>query len=164
MEHPTEVRRQQAQVWFDAWLAIKSEPSRSDAIIDEDREVLVVSTLLELRAEEIVLALNDDPVACVYCKSSMIVDHEHNKAGWVGDARVLRAGVRRARSKELTIEGADVVTLLRTGVADELAERRDQRIERWRSQEPGMDATEGLRQIIPFRADLATGKVDSFAQ
>jgi hypothetical protein len=129
-----EDRYKQALAWCKAWQQVKAGAPRSGAMSDTEREELVVTKLTELCAEEIIWALNDDLVGRVFCGIWLIVDYKNCRAGWTGDASVLRKGISRALQAKLNNEESDIVTLIRTSVAQELAERRDERVERLRSQ------------------------------
>jgi hypothetical protein len=137
VEDLAERRHKEARKWFGVWLAGKLGADKTGTMTDEDREELVVSKLLESCGEEIVLALNEDPVSRVFCDLWIIVDFKHSRVNLVDDAGTVRAGVSRAMYRGLRSNGADdIVTLLRSAVADELAERRDERIKRWISRRP----------------------------
>lgn len=141
-----EERHKKALTWWKAWQQVKAGAPRSGAMSDTEREELVVTKLTELCAEEIIWALNDDLVGRVFCGIWLIVDYKHSMAGWTGDASVLRAGVSRALQAKLNNETSDIVALIRTSVAQELAERRDERIERLRSRK--------AKDILPGLLDL----------
>lgn len=91
-----EDRHKQAQQICELWLRLKAGERGSGEFTDDQREGLLVSKLVELCIEEIVLALNDDPVGRVLCGIWLLVDYKHNKAGWIGNAAILRVGVSRA--------------------------------------------------------------------
>jgi hypothetical protein len=101
----------------------------------------VVSALMKCCADEIVIALAADPVGCVFCNLRIInVDYEHGEVGLVGELRVVREGVSRAihawADAWRNTRQADIAALVRIGVANELAERRDERIEGLRGRKP----------------------------
>jgi hypothetical protein len=102
----------------------------------------VVSELIKCCADEIFIALVTDPVGCMFCNLSVMnVGYlECGEVAWVGDLRVLRAGVERAINTwcDALQKGkqADIFTLVRMGVADELRERRGEKIKRLRSRKP----------------------------
>lgn len=115
------------------WLKLKAGERRSGEVTDEEREAAVVERLLELFAEDIFEVLNHDPVSRLFCGIWVVVDHKNRKAGWAGDARVLRAGVVRALHTRLKNPQLDIVSLIRTSIAEELINRRDERIKMLRS-------------------------------
>ena len=123
-------RYKQAQQICELWLRLKAGERRSGQFSDDEREELLISKLVELCTEEIVWILNDDPAGRVLCGIWLIVDYKHSKAGWIGDAGVLRAGVSQALHTKLKDEHADIVSLIKTNIARELAERRDEKV-RW---------------------------------
>jgi hypothetical protein len=125
---------EQARQVYELWLGLRAGDKRTGRHTDEEREVAIVSKLIELCTEEIIWALNDDLVGRVFCGIWLIVDYKNCRAGWTGDASVLREGVSRALQAKLNNEESDIVTLIRTSVAQELAECRDERVERLRSQ------------------------------
>lgn len=141
---PTEARRAQVQAWWKAWQQVKAGAPRSGAMSDEEREERVVSKLVELCTEEIISALNDDLAGRVFCNVWLLVDYKHSKAGWLGDASVLRAGIRRALNGRLGDQEADITTVIRNSVAQELAILRDERIKRLR----GRKTTELLPDLL----------------
>ncbi len=134
MQSATEDRHAQVRQVCKLWLRLKAgADKRTGELTDEEREESVVSKLVELCTEEIVWVLNDDLVGRVFCNVWLIVDYKHSKAGWVGDDRVLRAGINRALHAKLKEKEADIVALIKTSVPEELAERRDERIKSLRS-------------------------------
>lgn len=139
-----EDRSAQVQDWWKAWQQVKAGAPRSGAMSDEERKELVVSKLVELCTEEIVWALNEDLAGRVFCNVWLVVDYKHSKAGWFGDASVLRAGISRALCGKLDDQEADIVTHIRNSVAQELADCRDKRIKKLR----GRKATEILPDLL----------------
>ena len=137
-------RRAQIQACWELWQRLKGGAPRTGATSDEEREDGVVSKLIELCNEEIVCALADDPVGRVFCKVWLVVDYKRGKARWVDNARVIRAGISRALYEKLENQEADIVTLIRNSVAQELADRRDEGIKKLR----GRKATEILPDLL----------------
>ena len=127
-----EDRHRKARDCCELWQRLQEGETRPGDMSDEERKERVVSKLVGLCAEEIVCALHRDPVGRVFCDVTLLVDPEHSKVGWFGDASILRAGVSRALDASLNDQKADIVTLIRNKVAQELADRRDERIERLR--------------------------------
>jgi len=113
---------------------------------DEEREERIISELVKLCAPEIFGALAADLVGRVFCNLYILVDYKHKKACWVGGARVVRAGVGRAIGSCLNNSGTDIATLVRTSVAEELAERRDEKIKELRGQR--------AREILPSLLEI----------
>jgi hypothetical protein len=127
-----QTRREQAQKVCELWLSL-SDYLRPGTITDEVREASIVSRLAELCSEEILLALRDDLPGRVLCGVWLVIDFKHGRAGWLGDDRIVRSGIRRALRAKQNNEGADIVALVRSGLAEELTACRDARIEELRA-------------------------------
>lgn len=107
----------------------------------------MVLKLIELCTDELIWILNDDFVGCVFCGIGIIIDNKNSKAYWVGDLSAARAGVVRALNAMRRDDKADVVELIKTEVAKELADRRTEKI-KWLRSQKAKDILSGLMYLL----------------
>jgi hypothetical protein len=138
MQRPAEHRDEQAREALRLLVKYRHDSTMGCSVgqLTWEHEKTVVSVWRKCYTDEIFEALVADPVGCMFSNLCIIVEHKSGTARWAGDLRVVDVCVGRAIRERLNNKQANPATLVKTTVANELAERRDEGIKRLRSRNP----------------------------
>lgn len=96
--------------------------------VDLGKEPAAVLRIFELCSQEVYEAIAPDAAGRVFCNLWLILDPTAGKMRLAGNTGVVYAGISRAVRAALRRKDRDVADLVKSGVASELARRRDERI------------------------------------
>jgi hypothetical protein len=126
---------------LELWEGMLTGASRLGGISDEDREEALINSMIPLARPEIVAAVEEDRVACVFCglwyvkycdtgEETYLIDPDR------GDDAAIRQGIRAAGHTFAENHDKPVDEHIKSCIAAELARLRDSRIQETQSKSP----------------------------